>query len=61
MINTDKIRNLLNILFMLLAAVAIVLYFMMDEVGSGMFIYVCGVAVFFKVAELFIRFMRIRK
>lgn len=51
----------MNILFMLLAAVAIVLYFMMDEVGSGMFIYVCGVAVFFKVAELFIRFMRIRK
>lgn len=52
--NLDKIRNILNILFMILALIAIILYFASDD--FKLFIYVCGSAVFVKLMEFFIRF-----
>ncbi|MDR0976227.1 MAG: hypothetical protein LBL78_00510 [Prevotellaceae bacterium] len=53
--NTDKIRNVLNLLFLLLAVVAIILYFVYDD-NRKPFMYVCGAAIFFKLMEFFIRF-----
>ena len=38
--NPDKIRNVLNILFMILALAAIIVYFVADD--FKIFIYVCG-------------------
>ena len=42
--NPDKIRNVLNILFMILALAAIIVYFVADD--FKIFIYVCGAAIF---------------
>ena len=53
--NPDKIRNVLNILFMILAVAAIITYFVAKE-DFKMFIYVCGAAFFVKLIEFFIRF-----
>lgn len=53
--NPDKIRNVLNILFMILAAAAITMYFVAKD-DYKMFMYVCGAAVFVKLMEFFIRF-----
>lgn len=52
--DSDKIRNILNLLFMILAVVAIILYFAADD--FKLFIYVCGAAIFLKLMEFFIRF-----
>ena len=43
--NPDKIRNVLNILFMILAVAAIITYFVAKD-DFKMFIYVCGAAIF---------------
>ena len=51
--NPDKIRNVLNILFMILALAAIIVYFVADD--FKIFIYVCGAAIFVKLMEFFIR------
>jgi hypothetical protein len=53
--NPDKIRNVLNILFLILALAAIVVYFVYDD-DKKPFMYVCGAAIFFKLMEFFIRF-----
>lgn len=53
--NPDKIRNVLNILFMILAVAAITMYFVAKD-DYKMFMYVCGAAVFVKLMEFFIRF-----
>lgn len=53
--NPDKIRSILNILFMVLALAAIITYFVAKE-DFKMFIYVCGAAIFVKLMEFFIRF-----
>ena len=53
--NPDKIRNVLNILFMILAVAAIITYFVAKD-AFKMFIYVCGAAIFVKLMEFFIRF-----
>mgnify|MGYP001513544418 FL=1 len=53
--NPDKIRNVLNILFMILAVAAIITYFVAKD-HFKMFIYVCGAAIFVKLMEFFIRF-----
>ena len=53
--NPDKIRNVLNILFMILAVAAIITYFVATD-DCKMFIYVCGAAIFVKLMEFFIRF-----
>ena len=54
MMNPDKIRNVLNILFIILALAAIIVYFVADD--FKIFIYVCGAAIFVKLMEFFIRF-----
>lgn len=54
--NPDKIRFVLNILFLMLALAAITTYFMTDETNRTPFLYVCGAAVFVKIMEYFIRF-----
>ena len=54
--NPDKIRNVLNILFMILALAAIIVYFVVGNEDFKMFIYVCGAAIFVKLMEFFIRF-----
>ena len=53
--NPDKIRNVLNILFMILAVAAIITYFVAKD-DFKMFIYVCSAAIFVKLMEFFIRF-----
>lgn len=45
--NPDKIRNVLNILFMVLALAAIIIYFAAKD-DFKLFIYVCGAAIFEK-------------
>ncbi|MCD8292431.1 MAG: hypothetical protein LUC23_01545 [Prevotellaceae bacterium] len=53
--NTDKIRSVLNILFLVLAVAAVVIYFTAKG-DFKLFIYVCGAAIFVKLMEFFIRF-----
>lgn len=48
--NPDKIRNVLNILFMVLALAAIIIYFAAKD-DFKLFIYVCGAAIFVKLME----------
>lgn len=52
--NPDKIRNILNVLFLVLALASIIVYFAVDN--FNLFIYVCGGAIFVKLMEFFIRF-----
>ncbi len=51
--NPDKIRNILNILFLILAVASVIIYVVAD---FKLFIYVCGTAIFVKLMEFFIRF-----
>ena len=53
--NPDKIRNVLNILFLILALASIYVYFVVSD-DINLFIYVCGSAIFVKLMEFFIRF-----
>ena len=55
--NPDKIRNVLNILFMILAVAAIITYFVAKD-DFKMFIYVCGAAISVKPMEFFILFTK---
>ncbi|NDV81460.1 hypothetical protein [Bacteroides sp. 51] len=52
--NPDKIRNILNILFMIGALASIIIYFAVDD--KKVFLYVCGATIFVKIMEFFIRF-----
>ncbi|KAA6348797.1 hypothetical protein EZS27_003775 [termite gut metagenome] len=52
--NPDKIRNILNILFLVGALVAFIVYFAADD--KKLFLYVACGAIFFKLMEFFIRF-----
>lgn len=54
--DTNKLRNILNILFLILAVAAVITYFVIEEEDFTTFLYVCGAAVFVKVMEFFIRF-----
>lgn len=54
--NTDKIRNLLNLLFMIGAIASVILYFTVDD--KKIFFYACLASLFVKVMEFFIRFTR---
>ena len=54
--NPDKIRNVLNILFMILALAAIITYFVVGKEDFKMCSYVCGAAIFVMLMEFFIRF-----
>ena len=53
--NPDKIRNVLNILFLILALASIIVYIVARD-DFKLFIYVCGAAIFGKLMEFFIRF-----
>lgn len=50
---TKKIRNILNLLFIIGAIAAIIGYF---SAGYMTFIYIAAAAIFFKVVEFIIRF-----
>lgn len=49
----DKIRNVLNIIFLVLAVAAVILYF---TASFKVFMYTCAAAIFFKGVEFLIRF-----
>lgn len=53
--NPDKIRNVLNILFLILALASIIVYIVARD-DFKLFICVCGAAIFVKLMEFFIRF-----
>lgn len=48
--NPDKIRNVLNILFLILALASIIVYIVARD-DFKLFIYVCGAAIFVKLME----------
>ncbi|NMA72804.1 MAG: hypothetical protein GX963_01310 [Bacteroidales bacterium] len=52
--NLDKVRNILNILFLVGAIASVIIYFTLDE--FKLFLYVCMGAIFLKLIEFFIRF-----
>ncbi len=54
--NIDKIRNILNILFMIGALASIILYFSLGE-DKSIFFYVCGASLFLKMMEFVLRFL----
>ncbi|KAA6352254.1 hypothetical protein EZS27_000436 [termite gut metagenome] len=51
----DKIRNILNIIFLIGSFTAIIIYFVKGE-DKTLFLYVCGGAIFFKLIEFTLRF-----
>ena len=51
--NTNLIRNILNIIFMVLALAAVLTYFFVSD--FKVFIYVCAAAIFTKLIEFFLR------
>jgi len=53
--NTDKIRYYLNVIFIILAVAAVIVYFVCKD-NYSMFLYVAGAAIFFKLIEIFLRF-----
>lgn len=53
--NPDKIRNVLNILFMILAVATVIIYLVSDNLN--LFIIVGSTAIFLKVMEFLIRFI----
>ncbi|MCU6772816.1 Uncharacterised protein [uncultured Bacteroides sp.] len=54
--DNDKIRNILNILFMLGALASIILYFTLGD-DKTVFFYVCGASLFLKMIEFVFRFL----
>ncbi|MBR4047964.1 MAG: hypothetical protein IKK07_05860 [Bacteroides sp.] len=52
--NTDKIRGVLNLVFMILAVASVIVYFACDD--HKVFMYTCGIAICIKIMEFFIRF-----
>ena len=54
--DNDKIRNILNILFMIGALVSIILYFTLGD-DKTVFFYVCGASLFLKMIEFVFRFL----
>lgn len=54
--NIDKIRNILNILFMIGAVASIILYFSLGD-DKSIFFYVCGASLFLKMMEFILRFL----
>lgn len=52
--NPDKIRAVLNIVFMIGALASIIVYFAVSD--KIVFFYVCGATICVKLMEFFIRF-----
>lgn len=53
--NPDRIRAVLNVLFMIGAVASFVLYFSLGE-DKTVFFYVCGISLFLKMVEFVFRF-----
>ena len=53
--DTDLIRSILNIVFIVLAIASVIMYFVVGDFIT--FIYVCAAAIFVKLCEFFLRFM----
>jgi len=53
--NTNTIRSILNIAFIVLAIASVITYFVAEDYIT--FIYVCAAAIFCKLCEFFLRFM----
>jgi capsular polysaccharide biosynthesis protein len=54
MMDLDKLRNILNFAFIMLAVVSIIVYFTCNNLS--LFIYLCGIAIVIKMIESVIRF-----
>jgi len=53
--DTDRIRAVLNVLFMIGALISFILYFALGE-DKTVFFYVCGASLFLKMMEFLFRF-----
>lgn len=53
--DTDRIRAVLNVLFMIGALISFILYFALGEDKTVIF-YVCGASLFLKMMEFVFRF-----
>ena len=53
--DTDRIRAVLNVLFMIGALISVILYFTLGE-DKTVFFYVCGASLFLKLMEFVFRF-----
>ncbi|MBS4810680.1 hypothetical protein [Phocaeicola plebeius] len=53
--DTDRIRAVLNVLFMIGALISFILYFALGE-DKTVFFYVCGASLFLKMMEFVFRF-----
>lgn len=53
--DTDRIRVVLNVLFMIGALISVILYFTLGE-DKTVFFYVCGASLFLKMMEFVFRF-----
>ena len=53
--DTDGIRAVLNVLFMIGALISFILYFALGE-DKTVFFYVCGASLFLKMMEFVFRF-----
>lgn len=53
--DTDRIRAVLNVLFMIGALISFILYFALGE-DKTIFFYVCGASLFLKMMEFVFRF-----
>jgi hypothetical protein len=51
--NIDKLRRILNMIFMLGALVSIIGYFVVED--KKIFLYICGATLFVKFVEIIIR------
>lgn len=53
--DTDRIRAVLNVLFMIGALISVILYFTLGD-DKTVFFYVCGASLFLKMMEFVFRF-----
>lgn len=53
--DTDRIRAVLNVLFMIGGLISVILYFTLGE-DKTVFFYVCGASLFLKMMEFVFRF-----
>lgn len=51
----DRVRAVLNVLFMIGAVVSMILYFASDN--KTLFFYACGASLFLKMVEFVLRFL----
>ena len=54
--DTDRIRAVLNVLFMIGALISVILYFTLGE-DKTVFFYVCGASLFLKMMEFRVSFL----